>query len=230
MGRRVPLDLYGPAELEPMMKQHFTFFGNLPFELRHHIPDPDSGNFIYEDNRITVTPIPLKHRTTTFGYLFREKRKALNVRKELIEALGLGIADVVKIKQGADFVAKSGKVIPNHKLTLPPYSQRSYAYISDTVFDSSLPDKIRDVDLLFHEATFSEKDKKLAKETRHSTAHQAATIAREAGAGKLLIGHFSSRYKDHSILVDEAKAVFPETIGVNDGDLFSVPQTRVTTE
>jgi ribonuclease Z len=230
MGRKVPLNLYGPESLKPMMKQHFAFFGPLPFELLFHSPEPAGEGFLFEDEKVTVTPIPLKHRTLTYGYLFREKKKALNIRKERIEALGLGIADIVKVKQGEDYVNERGDVVPNHELTFPPYRQRSYAYISDTVFDPGLADLVSDVDLLFHEATFSHKDEKLARETLHSTSFQAATIAKMAGAGRLLIGHFSSRYKDHGHLVEEAREIFKETEGVSDGDTYSVPLKRVATE
>lgn len=230
MGRKVPLNLYGPDSLKPMMEQHFSFFGRLPFELCFHVPDREGKGFIYEDDRVEVTAIPLKHRTLTYGYLFREKLKALNVRKECIEEYGLGIADVVKIKGGEDYISAGGDLIPNLQLTLPPFRQRSYAYISDTVFDLSLREKLKDVDLLFHEATFSEKDLKLAKQTLHSTAKQAATVAKEARVGRLLIGHFSSRYKDMELLVEEAREVFQDTTGVNDGDRFSLEQRRLTKE
>jgi ribonuclease Z len=230
MGRSVPLNLYGPEDLKEMMEQHFTFFGQLPFVLQFHAPDPSGEAFIYEDERVTVTPLSLKHRTMTYGYLFREKKRLLNLRKDRIETHGLGIADMVKVRQGADYVSAGGKLIPNSELTFPPYRQRSYAYISDTVFDPQISSRIRDVDLLFHEATFSNKDKKLAKVTQHSTSGQAAEIARKAGVRKLLIGHFSSRYKDHEHLVEEARQVFSATDGVNDGDVYSVPLERVPTE
>jgi ribonuclease Z len=230
MGRKVPVNLYGPESLKEMILQHFKYFGYLPFELHFHSPDPEGKGLLYEDEKITVKAIPLKHRTVTFGYLFREKRKALNVRKEKIREYGLGIADLVKIKQGEDYVTLEGKVISNVELTMPPFRQRSYAYVSDTVFDTGLTPQLQDVDLLFHEATFSSKDEKLARETLHSTSLQAATIARDAGVRKLLIGHFSSRYKDISQLVEEAKKVFMETEGVNDGDTHSIPSTRESTE
>ena len=179
---------------------------------------------------LRVTAIALKHRTTTFGYLFREKSRLLNLRKECIEEYALGIADVQRIKQGADHVTRTGDVIPNQLLTLPPFLERSYAYISDTVFDPSVAEKVRGVDLLFHEATFAQKDEKLALATLHSTARQAASIAKLAGADKLLIGHFSSRYKDHKLLIDEARSVFEATFGVEDGDCYSVEQRRAATK
>ncbi|MEN8158171.1 MAG: ribonuclease Z [Bacteroidota bacterium] len=230
MGRKVPLHLYGPEPLRDMVEQHLSFFGTLSFELYFHVPDPEGREPVYEDEKVTVQPIWLKHRISTAGYLFREKRRALNVRKEKIEIYGLGIADVVRVKQGEDHVTSDGEVIPNRELTLPPYRQRSYAYLSDTAFDPGVADRVKDVDLLFHEATFAARDEKLAGETLHSTSKQAATVAKAAGAGKLLIGHFSSRYKDHGFLVEEAREVFSNTVGVNDGDIYSVPLTRVTKE
>jgi len=230
MGRKVPLFLYGPERLKDLMEQHQLFFGPFPYELVFKSPGSDSTGNLYEDDKLTVSAIPLKHRTVTFGYLFREKRKLLNVKKDQIEEYGLGIADVVKIKQGADFTMESGEVIPNTRLTLPPYRQRSYAYISDTVFDPKLAEQLKDVDLLFHEATFSKKDGKLAAKTLHSTAEQAANLARLAGVGKLLIGHFSTRYTDYRLLEEEAREVFANCDGVNDGDVYSLPQERVSTE
>jgi len=230
MGRKVPLNLYGPARLKEMMEQHLSFFGRLPFELVFFVPDADPGIPIYEDEKLRVSPIPLRHRTPTFGYLFREKKKLLNVRKDQIKKYGIGIADVVRIKQGEDFLGPDGTVVPCASLTLPPYRPRSYAYISDTVYDPELVPKIRSVNLLFHEATFLDKDKKLAAETKHSTAAQAAMLAKDAGVGQLLIGHFSSRYKDYGLLEEEARKIFSNTHGVNDGEVYSLPLERVSTE
>jgi ribonuclease Z len=229
MGRRVPLHLYGPKVLEDFLSTYFKFFGSLPFELDFKVPSED-GEFIFENKKLTISAIPLTHRTSTYGYLFREKMKPLNVRKEQVEALGLGIADIVKVKRGEDFRIGSGTIIPNSQLTLPPYHQRSYAYLSDTRFNPALAERVRGVDLLFHEATFAEKDKELAAQTMHSTAAEAAELAKLAGARKLLIGHFSSRYQDPLLLENEAKEVFKNTSGVNDGDIYSLPLERLSGE
>jgi len=228
MGRTMPLHLYGPEKLEEMINEHLKFFGPLPFEIRVRFPRGEPQEIFYEDDKIAVEAIPLKHRTTTFGYLFREKKKALNIRKEAIRQYGLGIADLVKVKQGLDHRLPGGQVIPNEMMTLPPYHPRSFAYLSDTIYDPGLVPRVRGVDLLFHEATFSGRDGKLASETFHSTAPQAAMIAMEAGVGRLLIGHFSSRYKDHAVLVEEAREIFPKTDGVNDGETYSIPLERVS--
>jgi ribonuclease Z len=230
MGRKVPLNMYGPANLKDMMEQHALFFGALPFELIFHAPGDEPEASLYSDDKISVKAVPLKHRTQTFGYIFREKKKALNVKKEKIQEYGLGIADLVRIKNGEDFLTEDGKVIPNKMLTLPPYHKRSYAYISDTVFDPGLSEIVKGVDLLFHEATFAGRDEKLARETQHSTSIQAATIARDADVKKLLIGHFSSRYTDHRLLVEEAREIFPATEGVTDGDIYSIPLERESKE
>jgi ribonuclease Z len=229
MGRKVPLHLYGPQALEELMDYYSRFFGPLPFKLVFVSP-PENEEFIYECDKISVSAIPLKHRTPTFGYLFREKSKPLNVIKKQIETYGLGIADVVKVKRGEDFITESGELIPNRKLTLPPKRRRSYAYISDTAYEPAVAERVKGVDLLFHEATFSAKDTKLAAQTLHSTAAQAATIAKLAGVEKLLIGHFSTRYRDPVILEEEAREIFTHTVGVKDGDLYSVPMKRLKRE
>jgi len=229
MGRKVPLKLYGPKALEEFLSYYSKFFGPLPFELEFVIPS-ENEDFVFESDNLSIRAIPLKHRIPAYGYLFREKKKLLNVRKEQIEAFGLGLEDLVKVKRGEDFVSKSGAIIPNSQLTLPPFHQRSYAYLSDTQFDPSLAEKVKGVDMLFHEATFLEKDKKLAAQTQHSTAAEAATLAKLAGVKKLLIGHFSSRYKEPLLLENEAKEVFDNTTGVNDGDIYSIPLERLSGE
>jgi ribonuclease Z len=228
-GREVPLHLYGPPELNELMDFYNRFFGPLPYSLE--IVSPSGGDeVIYESDRLTIRTIELKHRSTTFGYLFREKKRPLNVRKEQIEAFSLGIADIVKVKRGEDHITHKGTIIPNSQLTLPPFHRRTYAYLSDTLFDPDLARQVEGVDLLYHEATFSESDKKLARQTLHSTAAEAATLAGLAGVRQLLIGHFSSRYKDPLLLENEARAIFEKTTAVKDGDIYSIPPERVSGE
>ncbi len=230
MGRKAPLYLYGPKRLKDMILSHMEFFGPFPFKLSFKFPQQAEGGEIFEDDKLTVTAISLKHRTETYGYLFREKEKLLNIRKDQIKKFKIGIADMAKIKLGEDFITETGEVVENRMLTLPPYQRRSYAYISDTEYDPGLAEKIDGVNLLFHEATFSEEDEKLAIQTVHSTAAHAATIARMAGVQSLLIGHFSSRYKDTGRLVEEAREIFSNTEGVEDGNTYSVPRVRLSRE
>lgn len=229
MGRKVPLQLYGPRALEDFLDYYSKFFGSLPFDLEIISPS-DNKEYIFESDRLTVRAIPLKHRIPAYGYLFKEKQKALNVRKDQIEAFGLGVADLVKIKRGEDFVSESGETIANRRLTLPPYHQRSFAYLSDTQFNPELAKEVKGVDLLFHEATFLDRDRKLAAQTQHSTAAEAAELAKMAEVKKLLIGHFSSRYKDPLQLEKEAKVLFENTTAVHDGDIYSVPLKRLSRE
>lgn len=224
MGRKADLNIYGPEMMEEMLMAHLSYFGPLPYKLNFYVPVADE--IIFEDSKTEIMAIDLLHRTQTFGYIFREKARPLNLDKDKLEEYNIGIEARVKIKNGADFVTEDGKTIRNEDLTLKPWHQRSYAYISDSAYKPSIVKKIQGVDLLYHEATFLESDKKLAKQTLHSTARQAAEIAIQAKAGKLLIGHFSTRYKSIQEFEDEASAVFKETTAVNDGDVFSLPLKR----
>jgi len=224
MGRKADLHIYAPEKMEEMLNSHLSYFGPLPYVLKFHIPLP--GERVYEDSKTEVHAIELMHRTQTFGYIFREKDKLLNLNKEKLEKYNINIEERVKIKNGADYLTAEGKTIPNKELTMKPWHPRSYAFISDSGFKSSIASQIQGVDLLYHEATFLERDRKLAKQTLHSTAKQAAEIALRANAGRLIIGHFSTRYKSEQEFADEAQEVFGETVAVNDGDVYSVPLKR----
>lgn len=228
MGRKAVLNLYGPAALRDMVEHHLEFFGPLPYALDFHTCK--AGTPIYEDSRNEVIPIRLKHRTETYGYLFREKARMLNIDKKAIDRYNLGLEDIKHVKQGKDHQTDSGEIISNSDLTLPPYKQRSYAFLSDTGYDPGIPELIREVDLLYHEATFLEADSDLARQTLHSTASQAAMVAKEARAGKLLIGHFSTRYKSENDFISEAGQIFENVTAVNDGDRFTLDLTRVRKE
>lgn len=228
MGRERPLHIYGPDPLGEMLADHMRYFrSEKSFELVIHAIDPENPATVYEDKLLMVGSIPLKHRVPTCGYLFREKPHERNILKDKVEQYDIPVREIIRIKNGSDYTGPDGKLVPNSELTLPPYRQRSYAYCSDTLFDASIADHIRGVDLLYHEATFSASDSALAESTAHSTSEQAAEIARKAGAGKLLLGHFSSRYKDIKHIEEEARKIFPDTFAVNDGDLFEVNQERL---
>ncbi len=213
-------------ELILFYKKNFAQAGD--FNIIMHSVGHKAPTVIFDDERVTVTAFPLKHRVPTTGFLFREKPVDLNLRKEALDIYKPLIAQVVAIKKGEDLVLSDGTVVPNKELTLPPWKTRSYAYCSDTVYDPDIIEVIRETDLLYHEATFMNSEQVLAKQTLHSTAEQAATIARAAGVSKLLLGHFSSRYKNLDHLLDEARAVFPDAFLVNDGDVFEVERQRVS--
>jgi ribonuclease Z len=228
MGRKKDLHVYAHRDLAPTLEHFRLHFGvEMSYNIIHHPFTATRSQLIYEDKALTVESIPLRHSVPVVGYIFREKRKLLNLRKEAIDKFALGIRDIRKIKEGHDYVTSTGETIPNGELTFPPYQARTYGFCTDTSCFLKLKNNLKDLNLLYFEATFSEKDKKLAKITGHSTASQAATLAKESNVGKLLIGHFSTRYKSINALLNEARAIFPETYAVEDGEKYNVEQKRV---
>ncbi len=229
LNRKNDLHIYAHPEINHTIKYYRDHFGeNLCYNIIIHPFKASISKLIFENKHITVETIPLRHRIPTVGFLFREKEKQKNIRKELIKKYNILIKDIVKIKQGADYTTGTGEIIRNEKLTLPPYKLRSFAYCSDTIYTEKIIPKIHGVSLLYFETTFLDKDKKLAKLTFHMTASQAATLAKKAMAERLLIGHFSARYKDVTLLVKEAKNIFENTAAVEDGTAYTVPAERLT--
>ncbi len=169
-------------------------------------------DLIYEDRHITVRTIPLKHRLPCVGYIFEEKQKPRHLIGQMADFHQVPIAVRKDIIQGADFIKSDGTVIPNSMLTTAPSHSASYAHIGDTSFIPKMADKIGPVDLLYHESTYLTADLHDAAGRGHSTAAQAATMAEMCGAGQLLLGHYSSRYKDLSLFLNEAREIFPNTI------------------
>jgi ribonuclease Z len=212
LGRKAPLHLYGHTELKDLVDfymKHFAQENAFPIQL-HPIVKREL-QLLFEDERVEVFAFPLKHRVPTFGFLFREKMRPLNIRKEKIADHKLTINQIKALKAGEDIHTESGELLKYQEFTEPAFHPRSYAYCSDTMYYKKIIPYIKDVDLLYHEATFTEADKKLAKLTGHSTASQAARIAKMAGAKELLIGHFSNRYKNTDVLLNEAQEIFSDT-------------------
>jgi len=227
LGRKNELHIHGPGEIMEVVKFYEKYFGTeQSYRIKVHPLGYSRKMMIFEDERMEVFSFPLKHRVPTCGFLFREKASELNLKKEAIDKYKPGIEDIHKIKCGEDLVLENGSSIPNSELTLSPWKTRSYAYCSDTSFEPQLAEYLQEVDLMYHESTFSKEDEELANLTGHSSSVQAALVARACNAGRLLIGHFSSRYKSPEILMNEAKEIFPETIAVNDGDVFEVERKR----
>jgi len=227
LGRKADLHIYGPAELKKMISFfQDNFRHGEGFNIVLHDTGQRGKKRIYEDKNIEVFSFPLKHRIPTTGFLFIEKEPKPNLRKDIVKKYNPGIENIANILKGGDLELEDGTMIPHNDLILPKWKKRSYAYCSDTAFYPSIKKYIKDVNLLYHESTFSEDDKELAKETMHSTAMHAAEIAKMVNAGKLLIGHFSNRYKNIKILEEEARSVFPETFAVNDGDSFMLERCR----
>ena len=179
---------------------------------------------IYEDNKLEVETIPLSHKLPCCGFLFREKVKPRRVDKTKLPP-GLLIRQIAGLKEGHDVIDDDGNLLySNESLTLPPRRSRSYAYCSDTAYREEIIAQIRGVDVLYHEATFGSDELLRARQTLHSTAAQAATLALKAGDGKLLIGHFSARYKELEPLLEEAASVFSQAELATEGRVFSIKE------
>ena len=220
--RTQPFTVYGPAKLESFINHQLSFSGKLSFPLRFQSVKPDKYEKIYEDKVSSVYSIPLNHSVPTNGYLFKEKERPRNMIAEKIEQYNIPYQSIPAIKSGADFQLPNGKIIPNTELTKPPKKARSYAFCSDTAYTETIVPLLSNVDLLYHEATFMEEHKQQAIETMHSTAKEAASIAFQANAKQLVLGHFSSRYKILDALLEEAKEVFSNTILAVDGRGVSI--------
>lgn len=210
--RTADLHIHCHPDLEGLLRPLMNYFcKGMPYSVIFHSYEPGTAAVIYEDRSMTVTTIPLRHRMPTCGFLFREKPLPNHIRRDMIDFYGIPICWMNRIKNGEDYVTDKGEVIANERLTTPAAAPRAYAYCSDTSFLPRIVEQIQGVDLLFHEATFVEADAARARQTQHSTAVQAATIARDAGVGRLVIGHYSARYDDEAQLLQEAQAVFPRT-------------------
>jgi len=223
MGRKEPVWLYGPVDLEPLMSRHFNDFDlHLNFEVKFKGLSGDEPEIILDTRRLTVTAFPLKHRVPTYGYLFREKEADRKMIKDKIAEYAISVKDITAIKKGADLALDDGTIIPNRELTLPAPKPKAYAFCSDTKYFKKLHTYLKDVDLLYHEATFDKSKTDLAHETGHSTAAEAAKVAKEAGVRKLIIGHFSARYRDPLLLEAEAQEIFPDTEAGKDGTTYEI--------
>ena len=223
LGRTAPLHIYADAMLEKVMKPQLDFYcKDIKYPLFFHSIDASKHSVIYEDNTITVETLPLNHRMPCCGFLFREKPKRRHLIGDVANFYNIPIYQRQSIKDGADYTTPDGTVIPNSKLTREADPSRSYAYCSDTRPCPQICGYLKDVDLLYHEATFAESEKERAKVTHHSTAKEAAEIALTAGVKRLLLGHYSSRYDDEKQLLSEASEIFPVTECANEGMVVKI--------
>ena len=223
LGRTAELHIHSPQGLEVLLRPVLDFFNRqMTYQVVYHPFDTHQPALIYEDRSITVTTIPLRHRMPTCGFLFSEKPRPNHILREMIDFYQVPVCELNRIKNGADFVTPDGEVVSNSRLTCPADPPRRYAYCSDTLPLASVARQVQGVDLLFHEATFADEDAPRAKETFHTTAVQAAVLAREGGVKRLLIGHFSARYEDENLLLEQACEVFPATLLAKEGLSVSV--------
>ncbi len=222
--RSEDLEVYSPPGLEAIIQAHHREGSlDLPFSCRFHELDTATSGLLFADRILEVYRLPLLHRIPTCGYLLREKERQRNIRPEWIERYELEPPQIVQLKEGQDVQLPDGRRIRSLEATAAPEPSRSFAFCTDTAFCPGLVSQIKGVDLLYHEATFCSDQAERARRTGHSTAREAASIAREAGAGHLLLGHFSSRYQEMDCFEREARAVFPNVSLAVDGMVVELP-------
>lgn len=227
LARKAPLNIYAPEGFAPILEFFKAQFGEgLLFDI-HFIPlEMTSPEVVYENRTTELLAFPLNHRVETFGFIIREKMPQRNIHKDAISRYGLSLSEIGTLKRGEDVVRKQAggepQVIRNDEVTYYRYMPRSYAYCSDTAPFAELPQWIRGVDLLYHEATFPEEMTEMAEKTFHSTTIQAATTAKDAGAKKLIVGHYSSRFPSVDFYLDQIKTIFPEAMLAHDGDVIEI--------
>ena len=212
LGRTAELHIHGPQQLQEYLDTILKIYcEGMTFQVIFHPIDTRVHNIIYTDRSVKVWSIPLQHRIPCSGFLFRETPSLPHIKREMIEAFNIPFSQINNIKAGAAWTTEDGTLIPNDRLVTPAAKPRSYAYCSDTAFQPKLSEVLQDVTLLYHEATYPDEFQKRAQETMHSTASQAATIAKESHVGNLCIGHFSARVNDEKALLAEATTIFPQT-------------------
>ena len=234
MGRTTPLYIHAPYQLEPTLNFFKEQFGEgIKYEIVHVPVRCKTIQKVLDLKTLEVFAFPLEHRGETYGYLFKEKTPARNIHKHLIEPYKLSLYEIARLKEGTDVVRMQEEdgieyeqVLKSDEFAYLPYTPRSFAYCSDTAPFDKLAEWVKGVDLLYHEGTFGNELKEMAQATLHSTAADAARCAKEAAVGKLVIGHYSSRYKNIDCLLAQAKEVFENTFAAKEGAVFDVPLNK----
>ena len=247
LGRSSQLNIYAPKNFHPVLKFFLSYFGEgLQFHINYVPLDMKQPEIIYDNKTVELLAFPLNHRIETFGFIIREKMPQYNVHKEAIAKYGLTIAEIGALKRGEDIVRPAGSltvpcvendfrpcsgtseplVIPNSEAAYIPYVPRSYAYCSDTAPFPELAGWVKGVTLMYHEATFPAEMEEMAEKTNHSTTLQAAQTALDAGVGRLLVGHYSSRFPSVDFFLDELRSIFPETDLAHDMDVVEISYIR----
>ena len=217
LGRTAPLHVYAPAELEAMLFSQIRLFcHDLGYDVIFHAVDTTVHATVFDDRSLSVETIPLKHRVPCSGYLFREKPSLPHIRRDMIDFYQIPLSQINNIKAGADWTTPDGTLIENSRLVTPAEPPRSYAYCSDTAYLPNLHEMLKGVTTLYHEATYAEDMIDNAVKYCHSTARQAAMVAKAAGVSRLLLGHYSSRYTNEEILLNEAREIFSNSFLTNE--------------
>lgn len=220
--RTAPLDIYAPPAFGPMLKFFLSYYGDgVGFEIRFTPLKMKEPEVIYSCKSFEILALPLNHAIETFGFIFREKQPMWNVHKDAIAEYGLSLAEIGALKRGEDVVRKN-TVLNHEDLAYIPFIPRSFAYISDTALFPEEKEWLSGVSTLYHEATYLACHEDLAEQRHHTTTHQAARLAQEIGAKKLIIGHYSSRDKGIARYQAECRTIFPESYAASDGQVFEI--------
>jgi ribonuclease Z len=223
LNRNNDLTVYGPKGIQEVIKLQLKLSNSWPqYELHFVELTNTESEIIYEDNKVIVKTIPLKHRVYTNGFLFQEKIKERKLNVNAVQNYEIETCYFQNIKNGKDITLEDGRIIPNSELTFDPEEPKSYAFCSDTIYNESIIPIIENVDVLYHETTFLETEVELAKKTMHSTAKQAARIALQANCKQLILGHYSTRYESINLFKEEAQTIFENTFLGDDGKFFEL--------
>lgn len=221
LNRTNDLHIYGPKGIKEIITLQLRLSNSwTSYGLYFHELESQTSEVVYEDEKVTVKTIPLKHRIYTNGYLFEEKIGDRKLNVDAVQQHEIETCYYQNIKNGKDITLEDGRVIANQDLTFDPIPPKRYAFCSDTVYDESIVPNITAVDILYHEATFLESEKLLAQKTMHSTAKEAAEIAKQAHVGQLILGHYSTRYESIEKFKEEATTIFPYVLLADDGVSF----------
>ena len=221
LNRTTDLHIYGPKGIKEVITLQLRLSNSWTnYGLFFHELEATESEVIYEDEKVFVKTIPLKHRIYTNGFLFQEKIGDRKLNLDAVQNFEIDQCYYQKIKNGKDITLEDGRIIENDKLTFDPIPTKSYAFCSDTVYDETIIPNIQNVDILYHESTFLQQEESLAAKTMHSTAKQAATIALKANVKQLVLGHYSTRYASIALFKEEAQTIFPEVLLGDDGASF----------
>jgi ribonuclease Z len=223
LGRTTDLHVYGPKGIKEIILLQLRLSNSWTnYGLYFHELESDESATIFEDEKVLVKTIPLKHRVYTNGFLFQEKVGERKLNMDAVLNYEIESCYYQKIKNGKDITLEDNRIIPNSELTFDPIQPKSYAFCSDTVYYEAVIPIIGNVDVLYHESTFLESEQSLAERTLHSTAKEAARIALKANVKQLILGHYSTRYESIALFKEEAETIFPEVLLADDGKTFEL--------
>lgn len=221
LNRTTDLHIYGPKGIKEVIKVQLRLSNSWTnYDLFFHELESLESEIIFEDDKVLVKTIPLKHRVYTNGFLFQEKVGERKLNLDAVQNYEIERCYYQNIKNGKDIVLEDGRIIENDQLTFDPVPAKNYAFCSDTVYNEAILPIIENIDVLYHESTFLQSEENLAKKTLHSTAKEAATIALKANVKQLILGHYSTRYESIELFKEEAETIFPEVLLADDGKSF----------